>query len=125
MDTSGDHKLSSTEYSGLMHQVYTESSKTRDYNLRTAIYESAYYTVSDQNKDHYIELNEFIAGVTKLKNRDPLDFGKFLEIAARIKKLKTGQTCSTSYYSPAKCPDQSTCQCSGGKCRCVASKYLL
>merc|ERR1719476_236262 len=119
MDTSGDHKLSSTEYSGLMHQVYTENSKTHDNSLSTAIYESAYYTVSDRNKDHYVELNEFIAGVTKLKNRDPKDFPEFLKIAARLKQLKQGASCSTSTYALGTCPAHTSCQCANNKCRCV------
>jgi hypothetical protein len=121
MDKDNNHKLSSTEYSSLMHQVYEESRKTHDYSLQTAIYESAYYTVSDKNKDKYIELNEFLAGCTKLKNRDPKDFGKFLAIASRIKKLKVGQTCQNSYFATASCPAGSTCRYSNGKYACVSN----
>lgn len=122
MDKDNNHKLSSSEYSSLMHQVYEESRKTHDYSLQTAIYESAYYTVSDKNKDKYIELNEFLAGCTKLKNRDPKDFGKFLQIAARIKKLKVGQTCQNSYFATASCPAGTTCKYSNGKYACVSNR---
>merc|ERR1712032_1712467 len=104
MDKDNNHKLSSTEYSSLMHQVYEESRKTHDYSLQTAIYESAYYTVSDKNGDKYIELNEFLAGCTKLKNRDPKDFGKFLQIAARIKKLMSARRARTRTSPPPRAP---------------------
>ena len=123
MDKSNDNKLSSTEYSGLMHQVYQESGKTHDYSLQTAIYESVYYTVSDTNKDHMIELNEFIAGITKLKNRDPQDFPTFMKIAAQLKTLKSGQECSTSYFATGTCPPNTKCtRGSNGKYTCVKSK---
>jgi len=120
MDKSNDNKLSGSEYSGLMHQVYQESGKTHDYSLQTAIYESVYYTVSDTNKDHMIELNEFIAGITKLKNRDPKDFPTFMKIAAQLKTLKSGQACSTSYYATSTCPSGTSCtRGSKGKYTCV------
>merc|ERR1712032_87506 len=106
MDKDNNHKLSSTEYSSLMHQIYEESRKTKDNSLQTAIYESAYYTVSDKNRDHFIELNEFIAGCTKLKNRDPQEFG---------------QSCQNSYYATASCPAGSTCRYSNGKYACVSN----
>jgi len=122
MDKSNDHKLSSTEYSSLMHQVYEESRKTKDYSLQTAIYESAYYTVSDANKDHYVELGEFINGCTKLKNRDPKDFKTFLSIASRIKKLKVGQGCTNSYFATSSCPAGTTCRLSNNKYQCVSNK---
>ena len=124
MDKSNDNKLSSSEYSGLMHQVYQETYKTHDYSLQTAIYSSVYYTVSDANKDHYIELNEFIAGMTKLKNRDPKDFPTFMKIAAQLKTLKSGQACSSSYFATGTCPRGTTCQRGkNGKYNCVKRKY--
>jgi len=121
MDKDNNHKLSSSEYSSLMHQIYEESRKTKDYSLQTAIYESAYYTVSDKNRDHFIEYNEFLAGCTKLKNRDPKDFGKFLSIASRIKKLKVGQTCQNSYFATASCPPGTACKYSNGKYACIGN----
>jgi len=123
MDKSNNNKLSYIEFSGLMHQVYQESYKTHDYSLSTAIYESVYYTVSDTNKDHVIELNEFIAGITKLKNRDPQDFPTFMKIAGELKTLKSGQACSTSYFATATCPPGTKCtRGSKGKYTCVKTK---
>merc|ERR1712048_1303475 len=120
MDKSNNNKLSYIEFSGLMHQVYQESYKTHDHSLSTAIYESVYYTVSDTNKDHMIEANEFIAGITKLKNRDPQDFPTFMKIAAQLKTLKSGQACSNSYFATATCPSGTYCKRgSNGKYTCA------
>jgi len=85
IDKDHNNKVSTGEFYTLLNAVSAEVGKTHHYNLRTSIYSSVYYTASDTNHDHNIELNEFIAGVTKLKNIDPKDFPEFMKVAASIK----------------------------------------
>merc|ERR1712087_66460 len=85
------------------------------------MYVSAYLSVSDADKDNYVDKDEFIAGGTKLKNRDPMDFPTFLKIAAQFKTLKVGDVCTSSYYAPAKCPAGSSCTYRSGQYTCAGS----
>jgi len=98
-----------------------------DVHLENSILKSVHITASDKNKDGYIDLNEWVAGCAKLKNRDPQDFPTFLQFVNLLKPLKPGSRCSDSDIDVAKCPFGTVCRRATSnialKCLPIAPKY--
>lgn len=120
LDRNLDQTLSQSEFSALERQIYEQSYSTNDYSLQHALYVSAEFSMSDLNNDGSVDFDEFIAGITKLKNRDPIDFPAFLEIAATFQTLAVGASCSTEYETTELCPMGTTCRLYNGQYACVA-----